>query len=205
MKFALAGYGSRGDIEPLAAIGRELLRRGHDVCIAVPPNMLGFVGSAGLTAFPFGSEPPRPGDKDFALNNPVQNAIELMTEVVGHVTQAWAEWGTTLTEVANGADLLLTGKVEQGLAANVAEYYGIPLAALQFFPEAETALGGLLGGITREAQDAQRRALGLPQASGPSMSPALEIQAYEELCFPGLAAERAEQGGLGLCGPSSAR
>ncbi|WP_156764584.1 glycosyltransferase, partial [Mycobacterium sp. E3247] len=36
-KFALAGYGTRGDIEPLAAVGRELLRRGHDVAMAVPP------------------------------------------------------------------------------------------------------------------------------------------------------------------------
>ncbi len=177
-------------------MGRELLRRGHDVCIAVPPNMLGLVESAGLAAVPFGSEPPRPGDKDFALNSAMQNPINLMAEVVGHVTQAWAEWGTTLTELANGADLLLTGKVEQGLAANVAEYYGIPLATLHYFPEADSPLGGLLGRITQGAQDAQRRALGLPQATGPSTRPMLEIQAYDELCFPGLAAEWAQQGGL---------
>ncbi|MGO9286502.1 glycosyltransferase, partial [Mycobacterium sp.] len=37
MKFVLASYGSRGDIEPCAAVGRELLRRGHDVRMAVPP------------------------------------------------------------------------------------------------------------------------------------------------------------------------
>ncbi|WP_156766796.1 glycosyltransferase, partial [Mycobacterium sp. E2327] len=39
MKFALASYGTRGDIEPCAAIGRELQRRGHDVRVAVPPNL----------------------------------------------------------------------------------------------------------------------------------------------------------------------
>ena len=50
MKVALAGYGSRGDVEPLAAVGQELLRRGHEVRTAVPPNMLEFVESAGLTA-----------------------------------------------------------------------------------------------------------------------------------------------------------
>ena len=66
MKVALAGYGSRGDVEPLAAMGRELLRRGHEVCMAVPPNMFGFVESAGLTAVAFGSAPPQPGDEDFA-------------------------------------------------------------------------------------------------------------------------------------------
>ena len=49
MKFVLAAYGSRGDVEPCAVVGRELLRRGHDVKMAVPPNMLGLVESAGLT------------------------------------------------------------------------------------------------------------------------------------------------------------
>ena len=194
MKVALAGYGSRGDVEPLAAVGQELLRRGHEVRTAVPPNMLEFVESAGLTAVAFGSEPPRPGGKDFAPANAIQNPASLMAEVVGHITQAWAEWGTALTELADGADLLLTGKVEQGLAANVAEYYGIPLATLQYFPEGDSPLGGLLGDVTRESQDAQRRALGLPQATGPSMRADLEIQAYDELCFPGLADEWSQQG-----------
>jgi len=186
MKVALAGYGSRGDVEPLAAVGRELRRRGHDVGIAVPPNMLGYVESAGLHAVAFGSEPPQPGD----------NSIDLMAQVVGHVTRAWAEWGTALTELADGADLLLTGKVEHGLAANVAEYYGIPLATLQYFPEGDSPLGGLLGHVTQEAADAQRRVLGLPQGTGPSTRPTLEIQAYDELCFPGLAAEWSQQCGM---------
>src|ERR1700756_3066787 len=50
MKFVLASYGTRGDVEPCAAIGRELLRRGHDVRMAVPRDLVGFVESAGLTA-----------------------------------------------------------------------------------------------------------------------------------------------------------
>jgi vancomycin aglycone glucosyltransferase len=57
MKVVLAAYGSRGDVEPFAAVGRELLRRGHDVCMAVPPNSLGFVESAGLAAVAYGPEP----------------------------------------------------------------------------------------------------------------------------------------------------
>ena len=40
-----------------------------------------------------------------------------------------------LTPLANGADLLVAGFNEQGLAANIAAYYGIPLVALHFFPE----------------------------------------------------------------------
>ena len=50
------------------------------------------------------------------------------------------------------------------------------------------AVGSLDRFITREAKNAQRRALGLPEAAdGPPQF--LEIQAYDELCFPGLAAQ----------------
>ena len=42
MKIVLASWGSRGDIEPLVAVGRELLRRGHEVCMAVPPDLIAF-------------------------------------------------------------------------------------------------------------------------------------------------------------------
>src|SRR5271170_7401843 len=54
MKFVLACWGSRGDVEPCAAVGRELLRRGHDVRMAVPPDQVGFAESAGLTAVAYG-------------------------------------------------------------------------------------------------------------------------------------------------------
>ena len=47
-----------------------------------------------------------------------------MLEVAEHFTQVWAERSTTLTTLANRADLVLTGIAEQGLAANVRDYYG---------------------------------------------------------------------------------
>ncbi|HYB35146.1 MAG TPA: glycosyltransferase [Mycobacterium sp.] len=205
MKFVVAGYGSRGDIEPCAAVGRELLRRGHDVRMAVPPNMLGFVESAGLAAVAYGPDAPALlHDADFLRK--IQNPISVLPEVMDHVTQLWVEMGTTLMSLANGADLLLAGTNEQALAANIAEYYSIPLAALHCFPMREFVpilpppLGWLDWRIKKEAEDAQRRALGLPEATEPSTPQmvergSLEIQAYDELCFPGLAAEWAQQGG----------
>ena len=50
MKFALASWGVRGDIEPCTAVGRELLRRGHEVRMAVPPDLVAFVEAAGAFA-----------------------------------------------------------------------------------------------------------------------------------------------------------
>ena len=41
---------------------------------------------------------------------------------------------TTLTSLADGADLIFTGINFEDAAANVAEYYDIPLATLHYFP-----------------------------------------------------------------------
>ena len=56
MKFALASWGVRGDIEPCTAVGRELLRRGHEVRMAVPPDLVGFVEAAGLAVVACGPD-----------------------------------------------------------------------------------------------------------------------------------------------------
>jgi vancomycin aglycone glucosyltransferase len=189
MKVVLAGYGTRGDVEPFAAVGRELLHRGHDVCMAVPPNMVGFLESVGFAAVPFGPEP-----LSSVRNRTVEDPASAMAEQVKYLSRAMVEWGTTLTTLADGADLLLTGRIEQGLAANVAEHYGIPQAALHFFPGAHSRLSGWAGDTTEEAEDAHRRALGLPDATGRSTR-FLEIQAYDALCFPELAAEWADGDG----------
>ena len=189
MKVVLASYGTRGDVEPFATVGRELLRRGHDVCMAVPPNMVGFLETVGFAAVAFGPEP-----LSSVRSRTVEDPASAMAEQVEYLSRAMEEWGTTLTALANGADLLITGRIEQGLAANVAEYHGIPQAALHFFPGAHARLSGWAGDITEEAENAQRRALGLPEATGHSTG-SLEIQAYDALCFPELAAEWADGDG----------
>jgi UDP:flavonoid glycosyltransferase YjiC (YdhE family) len=122
--------------------------------------------------------------------------------------------GTTLLSLADGADLLFTLLIGEQPAANVAEYYDIPLATLhtnpvrangQTIPILPTSLSRSLATmsewldrpITKRLEDAQRRELGLAKATGPSPRRitergSLEIQAYDEVCFPGLAAEWAK-------------
>ena len=48
--------------------------------------------------------------------------------------------------------------------------------------------------MTKVAEDARTPGTGLPEGTGPSPL-SLEIQAYDELCVPGLAAEWADQVG----------
>jgi vancomycin aglycone glucosyltransferase len=198
MKFVVAAYGSRGDVEPCVAAGRELLRRGHDVHVAVPPNMLGLAESAGLAAVAYGPDSRvgmNPTSDLFGnLLAKMKNPLSVVPEVIEHVTQVKVDKGATLTALANGADLVLAGFNEQGLAANVAEYYDIPVVALHLFPERIWSSGQLFSLMTQVAEDAQRRALGLTEGTGSSPR-SLDIQAYDELCLPALAAEWAEQRG----------
>jgi UDP:flavonoid glycosyltransferase YjiC (YdhE family) len=194
MKFVVAGYGSRGDVEPCVAVGRELLRRGHEVRMLVPPNMLGFVESAGLSPVAYGPDSQVVEGFKSHLST-IQNPISRVLEVTQHVTEVWAEKGTTLTELANGADMIVAGITEQGLAANVADYYGIPLAAVHFYPMRILEFGWLDWRITKEAESAHRRTLGLPEATEASTFGSLEIQAYDEFCLPGPAAEWVESDG----------
>jgi UDP:flavonoid glycosyltransferase YjiC (YdhE family) len=212
VKFAVAVHGTRGDVEPCAAVALELARRGHIVRMAVPPNLVGFVESAGLTAVAYGPDSQNELEEEFFRNFwKIQNPINLIRDGTEYITRGWAEMSATLTSLAEGADLVLTGMIYQELAANVAEYHDVPLAALHYFPirangrlipvvpaplvrSGISVIWWLHWRMTKRAEDAQRRELRLPKAVGPASRRMaergyLEIQAYDELCFPGLAAE----------------
>lgn len=217
MKFVLAAHGTRGDVEPCATVGVELRRRGHEVRMAVPPNLVGFVQSAGLSAVAYG---PDTGEQIVAVADFTHNAFKIQNPAnfvrAGKelFVEGWAEMSRTLTALADGADLLLTAQTYHGVVANVAEYYDIPVAGLHHFPvrvngqigvpflpspapvvrTTLTAGWWLYSHITKADEDAQRRELGLPRAAVPAArrmadGGTLEIQAYDQAVFPGLAAE----------------
>ena len=221
MKFVLASWGSRGDVEPNLAVGSELVRRGHDVCMAVPPDLVAFTKAAGVTAVGFGPEAQSILDshRDFwtcFFSHPwrIRDLIRSRLDIAGPLVRGWQAMSMTLRSLADGADLIFTGINFEDAAANVAEYYDIPLATLHYFPlrpnsqtlrflpaplarSAVKAFWWLTWRGTKNAEDAQRRELGLPKATGPAPRRitdrgSLEIQAYDEACFPGLAAEWAK-------------
>jgi UDP:flavonoid glycosyltransferase YjiC (YdhE family) len=224
MKFVMASYGTRGDVEPCVAVGRELLRRGHDVRMAVLPELVGFVESAGLAAVAYRLDTQAIAEvaRDYwtcFFRTPwrIRELIRLSREVKELAIQCWEEISTTLTSLADGADLLFTGLAFEGSAVNVAEYYDIPLATLHYMPL--RANGQVLPflpapltrfvtmvsewltwRLARKLEDPQRRELGLPKATRPlprriAERGSLELQAYDEVCFPGLAAEWAKSNG----------
>ena len=128
--------------------------------------------------------------------------------------EGWAEMSRTLTALADGADLLMTGQTYHGVVVNVAEYYDVPVAGLHHFPVQPNGQIGLpffpapspvirttvqaawklYAQISKAEERAQRRELGLPPATASARERmiergSLEIQAYDVACFPGLAEE----------------
>jgi UDP:flavonoid glycosyltransferase YjiC (YdhE family) len=217
MRFVLACWGSRGDVEPSLVVGRELARRGHEVRMAVPPDLVGFVEAAGVSAVPYGPEVEAILNEDFVRNlwsRFFRNPVGLLRELYGLPIRHWEEVNTALMALADGADLLSTAINFEQAAGNVAEYYYIPLITMHHFPlrpngqvipmlpsplvrSGGTISEWLFWRSTRSVEDAQRRALGLSKATRRSPRRIaehrwLEIQGYDAVCVPGLAAEWAK-------------
>ncbi len=217
MKFAIAVHGTRGDVEPATAVALELRRRGHEISMAVPPNLVSFVEAAGLSPVAaYGPDSQQQLEAHAFQNHrnwrQALNPVAMFRHAREYLTDGWPDMGQTLQDLAGDADLLLTGTTYQEVAANVAEYYRIPLAALHYFPfrpnthllpmrlplrvlePTWVAAEWAYWRLSKPADDAQRAALGLPTAHSRPMRRilergALEIQAYDPELFPGLAEE----------------
>lgn len=212
MRFAIAAHGTRGDIEPCTALALECVRRGHDVRMAVPPNLVSFVEATGLgPVASYGVDSQQQLEAEiFRKSWKLQNPLTALRQLKDYTTEGWQDMSRTLVEVADGADLILTATTYEEVAANVAEHLGLPLAALHYFPfRANTQIlpvplpGRLVRSVwpaaewlhwrlIKDAEDVQRRDLGLPKSSGRAIgrildAGALEIQAYDPQLFPGLA------------------
>ncbi|MFO1541630.1 MAG: glycosyltransferase, partial [Chloroflexota bacterium] len=214
LRVAIAVHGTRGDVEPAAAVAIELLRRGHEVRFAAPPDLLGFAASAGLAPVaPYG--PDAGGQMESALVQgwySPRDPRTVLREARAILVEGWAEMGETLAGLADGVDLIVTGTTHLEIAATVAEAARIPLATLHHFPARPNtrilpvplplpvARAGWVGvewlhwRLLKPAEDAQRRSLGLPPARGRATrriidAGTLEIQAYDPVIWPGLDAE----------------
>src|SRR5262245_41095711 len=89
MKIVLAVYGTRGDVEPSLAVGCELVRRGHEVRVAVPPDMVGFVESAGFAAVAYGPDSQTALAKNSGAN--LYGESSHRVRQISHAVQVWRE------------------------------------------------------------------------------------------------------------------
>ncbi len=52
MRIVLLARGTRGDVQPMVVLAAELRRRGHEVILGAPPNLVYFAAQAGFDARP---------------------------------------------------------------------------------------------------------------------------------------------------------
>lgn len=216
MDFVLAFTGSRGDVQPAVALGTALADAGHAVRLAVPPNLVGFAAAAGLEAHPCGPDTAEILGSDLVREqlksaNPRTRlrAVAELTLTGGRRVQR------ELRALAAGADAIIGGSAGQERAFAVAQALGTAYLPVHYCPLRRNGIVSLLPGERLPApvhragwtaleqllwfgiRDAERTLaaeLGLPAPRGPAARRIAragipEIQAYDPLLFPGLAAE----------------
>jgi sterol 3beta-glucosyltransferase len=135
MRIAILAAGTRGDIQPVVAIGTELVRRGHTVTVAVNDDLVEWVRRAGLRAVSTGVDVSgflrsEEGQRMLASGRAPAAMRKIAADDRAHndaITRACAE-------ATNGADLVLCTMMMayRGLCIEAAT--GVPSRAIYYFP-----------------------------------------------------------------------
>lgn len=127
--------GSRGDVQPMVALGVELRRRGHDVTLAVPSDLVGFVARAGLSAISAGVDA-----REFLQSPEGQRLLaagdsrRYLTALARKRAQVIGDVQSALVEAVRGADVMVATRLAEDDAAVLAEHAGVPLVCLHYAP-----------------------------------------------------------------------
>lgn len=197
----LAFTGSRGDAQPGILLARVLRERGHDVTLALAPNLVAFAHHHGVLAVPFGRDTAdllhaQRTDQRFTSRDPRARLRALFDLQRRGVPEQLAD----LRALAPGHDLVVAGMAGEEVAESVARALGLPFAAVHFFPiQPNSAVpvvpvrwaARLPGFVHRGGWSVLARARAaalapvLPVASGPGVA-STRIQAYDPRLFPGI-------------------
>ncbi|GAB7051035.1 glycosyltransferase [Catenuloplanes indicus JCM 9534] len=208
--------GSRGDVQPMVALGVALRRRGHDVLLAVPSDLVGLAERAGLAAVSAGVDAREflqsaEGQRLLAAGDSRRYLTALARKraaVIGDVQDA-------LIGAARGARVIVASRLVEDDAAVLAEHAGVPLVGLHYAPSRPNRaiapyfvtvrrLPAPLTALTHEVAarvhwraiagsvNALRARLGMPPVREPTghrlaRAGTTEIQAYSRVLVPAIA------------------
>ncbi len=129
MRILLSTIGSRGDVQPLVALGMELRALGQDVHFCVPPDFREWIESFGFSVTPIGPELRQ------AAARPPAAATPPTPEMLRQIAEATiATQFQTVTAAAQGCDLIVGATALQLAARSVAERLGIPYVFAAYCP-----------------------------------------------------------------------
>jgi vancomycin aglycone glucosyltransferase len=121
MRVLLSTIGSRGDVQPLAALAMELRAHGHDVRLCVPPDFREWIEGMGFAVTPIGPEL-----RKMTASLPPPGAPPLDPERRRQLAEfTVASQFETVAAAARGCEVIIAATALQIAARSVAEQQGI--------------------------------------------------------------------------------
>ena len=136
MKITIIAIGSRGDVQPLLALGLGLKSKGHDVAIATHALFEDVVHSNGLGFFLIKADPKKTlesRDGQEALKNG-SNPIRSWIDFSRMVRPSFIQTGLDCLNACEGSDLIVYSPFSTFFALHVAEKLNIPGVAAYLAP-----------------------------------------------------------------------
>ncbi len=166
MRLVLATFGTTGDVQPFLGLGRELLRRGHQVLLGAPDNFAGRAASVGLEFVSLG--PAADGEDARRVFGPACELRDVTSQVqltLPYALEHAPAAVETLLDAAKGADALLSIPY-QAAGRIAAEVLRCPYVSVHFSPFGSSRRPRL-SAIAAPGFNACRSRFGLPPVEDP--------------------------------------
>lgn len=128
MRILLSTIGSRGDVQPLVALGLQLRELDQEVHMCVPPDFCEWIEGLGITVTPIGPELRPTGKTNPMGTRPTPEQIRQMME--GTVATQFE----TITAAAQDCDIIVGATALQVAAPSIAEKLGVPYVFAAYCP-----------------------------------------------------------------------
>src|SRR5512136_2836631 len=122
IRVLLSTIGSRGDVQPLVALGLQLKALGQEVRLCVPPDFREWIDGLGIPVTPIGPEV-RKATAPGPAATPGSPSPERRRQLAEATVATQFE---TITAAAEGCDVVVGATALQIAAPSVAEVMGIP-------------------------------------------------------------------------------
>jgi len=127
MRALLSTIGSRGDVQPLVALGQALTSLGQEVRLCVPPDFCAWIDELGMPAVPIGPELRSTGKGSLPETLTAERRREMIAGTV-------ATQFTTIAAAAEGCDVIVGATALQIAAPSIAERMRVPYIFASYCP-----------------------------------------------------------------------
>lgn len=135
MRVAILAHGSRGDIQPMVALGDELRRRGHSVVMTVNENLAAWVARAGIDVVPMKPDMNALLTSDAARKNMARGKVlAFLKAMTLEEREANRSIIDACVTAAEGADLVISTITTVYRGECLAKAFGVPHRTSSVYP-----------------------------------------------------------------------